>query len=352
MDNKACTTAKDWNDFVIWHMDRIFRQCTSLGLPMKDYIEFPIEWDRQRPLIEFLFYLYKQYLKDLEEFFCYEPCTENRSDYKNTGERYKNCEKCKITNIKSICNSILDAYYQTLQWNTEHVIELLNRSPIKDILKNTIATVEANTNLYRLRSDDNLVGKNDFMHTPFDQIYNCNSMRFSMAGTPCLYLGYSKVVCRKELGIKEGGSIGHFRSNSEFRVVDLTLEAQQKGTDIDMFELWPILAACYTVAPDRESNFKEEYVFPQILMHYIRKNYNVDGLRYYSCRNKRLNPFSTEYMNVAFFAKINRASTDNDAAHQNTTAEVEPTFDIDKCYPIKYEIPYDKDLCEKLDFIQ
>lgn len=299
-----------WDAFMRWHVGRYFLN-RAKGIVTYDSLEFPIRWDRTIPLHQHLFYIFKYYIDEIQIF-------NNAND--------------NINRVKNICDCVLKSYMLALHGHMDQAVDTLS-----NLLnwRNYIKTIQQKTDLYRLRPDkENLKGKNDFFHVPFDKIYLCNSMRFSMPGEPCLYLGYSKDVCYRELGKDRGGSLGHFVTKEEIPVVDLTLNALEKENE-NMFELWPILAACYVASDIRDANFKEEYIFPQILMNFIKKMDSVIGLRYYSCRKADLNPLSEEYMNIALFAKIRNPKC----------------ISINDNYPL-LESPYDEILSGKLDFIQ
>lgn len=300
-----------------WHVDRYNRD-RARGRVTYDTLEFPIRWDRSIPLLQHLYYIFTYYTEELEEF--------KKADN-------------ELIEVRKICNWVLNSIRYAIQWQIDKTLD--TPKCITELKENCIYEIDESTDFYRLRNEDGLTSKSDFMHVPFDKLHLCNSMRFSMPGEPCLYLGYTKDVCRKELAKPTGGSMGHFKTKEELKVVDLTLY-EQKDTDtkiktktIDMFKLWPILAACY-VAPEETANFKEEYVFPQIIMKLI-KDPNIDGIRYYTCRNRNLDPMSTDYMNVALFA----------IAPQENDQEIslgEHTFNIIG--------GYDKELEKKLDFIE
>lgn len=280
-----------------------------------DSLEFPIRWYRSEPLHEHLYYVFTYYIDELTEYGV------NKED---------------IAKIKNICNCILNVFSLALNNRKETAVNIL-KTTVGNLLLDQVETIESGIDLYRLRYDkENLKNKNDFMHVPFNKLFLCNSMRFSMPGEPCLYLGYSKDVCYKELGLDKGGSIGHFQTNSSIKVVDLTLNGQ-KGKLNDLFELWPILAACYVAPDNSEVNFKEEYIFPQIIMMYLKSQEEVDGLRYYSCRYPELNPTITDYMNIALFARKKEESRYH--------------LDINQKYPSSQN-KYDEKLEKALNFIQ
>lgn len=318
-----------WNSFMDWHVDRYNRD-RARGRVTYDTLEFPIRWDRSIPLLQHLYYIFSYYTEELEEF--------NKKDNELT-------QTC-LTEVRDICNWVLNSIRCAKQWETGAVAKLLEN--IKEFIKNCTFEIDKNTDFYRLRNEEGLTSKSDFMHVPFDKLHLCNSMRFSMPGEPCLYLGYSKDVCRKELNKPTGGSMGHFKTRETFRVVDLTLydqtetDTKLKTKVVDLFKLWPILAACY-VAPEEGANFKEEYIFPQVIMNVVKDMNSsekvedrIDGIRYYTCRHRKLDPSSTDYMNVALF-------TNDPHANGQEISLGQTAFNITR--------GYDKELEKKLDFI-
>lgn len=333
-NNKTSDILKTWNGFMDFHRDR-FGYMRAKGLVSCDTLEFPIYWDRSVPVLEHLFYTYRYYLAEIKEFVKEKKCCDNIDDE-------------KIKSITSICNSILKAYHEASQWKTDSAVNVLVKNKnIESLMFKCIQKIPQGTYLYRLRGDkDNLCSKNDFMHVPFDKVYLCNSMRFSLPGEPCLYLGYSEKVCRIELDNQKGGSIGHFKTLKDINIIDLTLNKLQNSVP-NLFELWPILAACYVTPPDRVGGYKEEYVFSQIIMRYIKDTFfeNKDekkdrkcyGIRYYTCRDAELDPTSEEYLNVALFADTSKTS--------------DVSFDINEVYPLNVGSKYDPSLCEILKFI-
>lgn len=327
---------KKWNSFMDQHRQR-FCDNRARGMVTHDTLEFPIMWDRSMPVLEHLFYLYRYYIAEVKEF-----CGCDEAD-------------TTVKTIEDICNGILNSYriYKD-KGIVDAVAELRKIECLRDVLEATNGVVEKDTNLYRLRSDTEIKNvKDDFMHVPFDRTYLCSSMRFSLPGEPCLYLGYSKEVCRIELEKYHGGSIGHFKTNQEISIIDLTLSQLQKK-EVNLFELWPILAACY-VAPDRTGNFKEEYIFPQIIMRYIKDEFfacekpKYFGIGYYTCRKPDLDPHCEEYLNVALFAKQRKGEKDGEkiVGEKDNNAPI----DINEKYPFHITSRFDMELWKKLEFL-
>lgn len=186
---------------------------------------------------------------------------------------------------------------------------------------------------YRMRSGLGHAEEKEFYHVPFDKLYLTDSYRFSMSGFPCLYMGYTEEVCKKE--IRADGSViqMELKNNNRppLKLVDLTwFEASY--TERDSFLIsFPIIAACYIVpnyckslkkeCEEIKPKFKEQYVIPQLVSAFIRENMDdVNGIRYYTTRNENLEPQKTDDMNIALFANYERVKTKNRLYDENITS--------------------------------
>ena len=168
---------------------------------------------------------------------------------------------------------------------------------------------------YRMRANKhNLKDKKEFYHLPINKRYRCSSRRFSIAGYPCLYLGYSKNVCLTEIS-SNGTMCGLELTKGQIKglkILDLSFgEGQNKNKDdVNFIMAWPLIASCYIVMANeqinRDSIFREEYIIPQMLTAYLRHTTDFDGIRYYSTRNEELNPYGhdeNDFRNVVLFTK-------------------------------------------------
>lgn len=284
MNNK-----KAWNDLVDGHVKLLKKNKIMYGLSIKDYMEFPIEWDRSIPLREFMSDLFNVYIEEIEPY------------YNNIGD------------IKCICKLITDIISILRSDDIEHsgCFKMFNEL-IGSLLDNCITcstTLDNSQVYYRLRGDRlDLKKDSDFCHVPFSKPYLCASCRFSVPGFPALYLGYSESVCINEAG-KAFGSMASFTLKDEVieKICDLTFSNQKDLHKVDMFKMWPLLAACYVEVPklvDEEIKcvrYKEEYLFPQAFASYLIKNMQCKGIIYYSVRNRFLSPTDKECNNVVLF---------------------------------------------------
>ena len=112
--------------------------------------------------------------------------------------------------------------------------------------------LEKGYTFYRMRGNEySLNDKKQFYHLPFKLRHLCKSYRFSIAGYPCLYLGYSKNVCFVE--ISPNGSMCGIELRKEelkdLKILDLTFPIENQGIDnvLKFIKAWPLVASCYIV---------------------------------------------------------------------------------------------------------
>lgn len=168
--------------------------------------------------------------------------------------------------------------------------------------------------LWRSRCNHNeLTNVSEFYHTPFKKddetiVSEFGNYRFSDKSMAVWYLGYTDYVCTREgqlWNLNNGDicSIAELKYIGEkpLRVIDLTLQNimwnRDKGPEI--YLIWWIIACSYC----KSSNKEKDYIIPQLLSHYIRDNYLVDGIRYYTVRDVDLNPLAETCVNLALFTK-------------------------------------------------
>ena len=182
-------------------------------------------------------------------------------------------------------------------------------------IKTEIKKQEPPVHFYRARSGINWTQKEDFYHVPFNKTYLCGSYRFSIAGYPSLYIGYSKEVCKKEVRGKECSCI-ELTQKEDLHVADLTWTNKDERSGLALFlQAYPVIAACYVVpffcknlgkeCPDiiEKQTFKEQYIFPQFVTMFIKKYLDVEGIIYYTTRDENLIPSKDNDKNIALFPK-------------------------------------------------
>jgi hypothetical protein len=215
--------------------------------------------------------------------------------------------------VDSVCDSIINILQQYLTGNVikahEMFIEMMD-SMIEDF---PYKEVENDLKFYRMRKELDIVDEKGFHHLPTDKRYKCRSERFSIAGYPCFYLGYSKKDCFVEIN-KTGSMIAlSLNDKGALKVFDLTFsEAQENGKELKKYlKVFPLIASCYVVTLNSvdkdEAYFREEYVIPQMLTSYLKYKGKFDGICYYSVRNDFMDCLGrgeNDYRNLVLFPHL------------------------------------------------
>ncbi len=321
-------------DFCKWHWNRINLTTQSSN----DFFAFPIQWDRSIPLVDFMYGVYDKYINELNEF------NKEKEQSVDTKEVTNVCSKILYYLNKSINGDLFNP--DELDWLNKYLKKAMT---IIKINKRNNKYSEPRT-FYRMRGGEsclNLFQRYDFYHIPYNLIYLSKSERYSAAGYPCFYLGYSKECCLKEIDTVGSMIELELKEGQSFTIIDTTLfpECHGQFRETKMFEWWPILAAC-NVTSDKDANFKEEYIFPQLLTKYVlylrKHNKNefgkIEGIRYYSCKEPRLDIEQTTYSNLVLFP--------NTGMNENAPKNGNPLY---LPYKEKHDI-YDRDLMNRFEF--
>lgn len=186
--------------------------------------------------------------------------------------------------------------------------------------------------LFRLRgiSDAARHTRKDLFHVPSCVRSMISTCRYSIAGYPSLYLTTSI-----ELGMEELGGTNNNILVSRFkiirpqrklniRVLELGIKPQDfydqnqeyrndarstrdlTGIDLRDNEIrsnylrwYPLIAACSFIRANKNSPFSSEYIVPQLLMQWVRKQVGRNelmGIRYFSCASVRASDLGFDYV--------------------------------------------------------
>lgn len=234
--------------------------------------------------------------------------------YKRLIRWYDSFEQTDLDFVDNVCDNILKVLEKYLSGDVIKAYEVF--SEVMDSYEGIFPykDVEDDILFYRMRKELNISDKKEFYHLPTTMHDKCSSERFSIAGYPCFYIGYSKNDCYVEIS-KTGSMIGMKLNEEEsLRVLDLTFsEDQKKGERLnDFLKAFPLIASCYVVfmndVDTEKAKFREEYVIPQMLTSYLRHQNKYDGICYFSTRNENLEPLGrgeNDYRNLVLFPKLN-----------------------------------------------
>jgi hypothetical protein len=201
--------------------------------------------------------------------------------------------------------------------------------PLSRLLGMTTAVSEREISigdLYRIRIGYlTQFSRRELFHIPFELRCNVSTKRYSIPGLPSLYLGSSLWICWEELGRPDFSQVhvARFEGNKNLRVLDFGATPDiygsgltSLGTDgVEVLEgdnatgqaiLWPVLAACSLARRYPGTPFAPEYIIPQFLLQWVRKNKDIDGIRYFSTRITGTGHTSHKALNFVFPVKSKR----------------------------------------------
>ena len=145
--------------------------------------------------------------------------------------------------------------------------------------------------------------RDNLFHIPFEDRHHAGTQRYSIPGLPCLYFGGSLFTCWAEMGrplfhelhaaafwLCEGKTVKIL--NFSDRPARLLLFVNPEGGVPDdpkirnllvkHIVLWPLMAMCSIKVKHRDAPFKPEYIFPQIVLQWITREHQFDGICYFS----------------------------------------------------------------------
>ena len=196
-----------------------------------------------------------------------------------TGERYSvladHVNQCWMM-VESLLTSYLRGNHSSAYDKIYGFIADMSMSPL-----------DKGTRFYKGREPEShfLFSKDKMFHIPFDKRSKVGNQRFSISGTPCLYLGGSSYICWEELNRVDFSSCNFcgYLNKVTISLFDLALPPSIRSLE-DIRRVSLILAC--SLKADRNALFKEEYILPQsILLALIKRtlySHKLFGVRYIS----------------------------------------------------------------------
>lgn len=292
----------------------------------------PIRWDG-KDFKNSLNCLYDEYLSELES--CYNKNKDNALSLEL--EKFNT----DLKEMTFICNRLL---YCIKRYNAGFpadafdglncVMNILMEHPLKVYQKTGWLYPINNDKLYlfRLRNvnDNSIHTRKEIFHVPANARSMVSACRYSIAGYPSLYLTTSIQLGIEEIGTNNNAIVSRFkleRQQSEFniRVLELGIKPQDfyedytnningirfkgrnlTGVDINNSSLqsnyikwYPLIAACSFIRANKNTPFASEYIIPQLLMQWVRKQVGeteLMGIRYFSCASTRASEMGFHYV--------------------------------------------------------
>jgi len=208
------------------------------------------------------------------------------------------------------------------------IIRLYNNGHLKDVYEQSVELFseyscyfivnylfDRNSRFYRIRRGDYRIKegqdskkiKRELFHIGKDKCSNIGAYRYSIPGYPCLYLSTDRELPWFECDMPDEFSYCEIkldeREKDTLKVIDfaerpidflttVTSWLRSSATEekrSDQYNVlmryilsYPFAAACSIRVKNRQVKFVEEYVFPQLLMSWIRDEDNIDGIIYKS----------------------------------------------------------------------
>lgn len=266
-----------------------------------------IELPRSRKGVEFKKFICDELDNFMKEVF-------ERSESKNralSDEFYYRLVELKPL-IQSVVDSVknsLSAYDRAdyLEAN-RHVYEIL------DEINHRIQFIDLRTDstYYRIRGvqdKDNLIDRKGIFHVPFKLRKHINTSRYSLHGMPSLYLGTQAALCWYESGMPKRYYASKFElcENKKLRLLDFSTFPFELASGIDFsirnkknnlmgvheakliefIVMYPLRLTSSISVDEKGNSFVHEYVFPQMILSWVKNRSDFDGIRYQSVSSYR-----------------------------------------------------------------
>lgn len=214
------------------------------------------------------------------------------------------------------------------------VMTELMKAPLKVYQKSgALEPIESDRlHLFRLRKmgDGAKHPRSDLFHVPSCARSMISTCRYSIAGYPSLYLTTSVELGKEEIGKASGDVlVSRFklmRRQEELNIRVLELGIRPQDFDEERIEdrdrnawskdlsrinfkdpsirasylrWYPLIAACSFVRANKKSPFASEYIIPQLLMQWVRRQVHGNelmGIRYFSCASIRAAELGYDYV--------------------------------------------------------
>jgi hypothetical protein len=219
--------------------------------------------------------------------------------------------------IRGFPASAYDCFTLAMDKLTPHLKNLVSESQTSEVVGDLWRMRIEETNVRRLK-------RSDIFHIPFQDRHRVKQQRYSIPGLPCLYFGGSAYVCWEELGREPFHKliVSRFRLAADntinllnfgerpFDILEQLSSDENLAPGTPKFDsivayaaCWPLIAACSILKSHKDASFIEEYIIPQMVLQWIMKQDDYDGVRY-SSTNIDASPSDSKFAaNYAFPVK-------------------------------------------------
>ena len=227
-------------------------------------------------------------------------------------------EKEEVCNNTGLTISSIMGKIDTTEKTIRQILSAFLRGNQQDALQKTHKMMQSmkfdklnhGDPMYKCRENSKLFHytKDEMFHIPYDKRNLVGNQRFSLSGLPCLYLGGSSYICWEELGRKDFSTTNYcgYSLKEDVKMFDFLLPTAI--TNSHQIRRIVLVLAC-SLAADRESLFKPEYILSQSILHTLinRSFYGHSSfcLRFFSSHllNGDADYFPTDFDNNDFLGR-------------------------------------------------
>lgn len=236
--------------------------------------------------------------------------------------------KESIVDIRTLNHNIIQIIKTYLSGQTEDAYkyfgDMLNhqREHLEALIEEKQEEEEV---LYRVRASE-AKGRKGIFHIPFNMRHLVSTMRYSIAGVPCLYFGNTIYACWLEMGKPDLNSlnISKFRNAIPVKILNFAITFKtldgiptfnengyrpySKEKIIHFLKIYPLVLACSFKKKEENASFHMEYIIPNMLLQWISsQKTHVDGIKYFSTKMKH-DSYDSIGANIVFPPKENKDS--------------------------------------------
>ncbi len=260
----------------------------------EERIQLPLSWNDSQYFLPFLESKFAEYSALLDQLA--EPATLVQKVMEDRPATDYFCART-VAAVKAMLHGQPSDAYQEFAEGLRKLVPILDRITLTDLGPGDLRFV------YRVRKQTGPpLTREEMFHIPFEKRQKVASQRYSIPGLPCLYLCGSLYTCWAEMGqppfhelqasafwLKDGCTIKLINLSERPLRMQLRLTPEghlQDAASEDLFVthvlLWPLFAACSIRVRVRAEPFKPEYIIPQMLLQWVAKEGDFDGICYFS----------------------------------------------------------------------
>ena len=299
-----------------------------LDIMQNKSFHLPMRWDG-RDFEDTLSLLLDKYVSDLSSL--------RETDSDEDLYEYINVDLFEISAITQLLKQCVRQYHNGFPADAflsmRKIMRILMKTPLKVYQKSSNVKVieDDKLYLYRLRgvNDSAKHTRKDLFHVPSCLRSMISTCRYSISGYPALYLTTSIKLGQEEINTDENRLlVSRFKiirpqKELNIQVLELGIKPQDfvaRGNDLNSIyrnrklnevdlqsghvraaylKWYPLIAACSFIRANKNTPFSSEYIIPQLLMQWVRKQVGSNklmGIRYFSCASIRASELGFDYV--------------------------------------------------------